>query len=223
VPIRERAVDELAHIDYGLATSVAEGIGVANPVPPGGNHKPVSSPALSLDNLRGDHSIRTRMIAVLVTDGVDTGQVTQAREALGAQGAIVEALAPHDGKVRGSDGNGYAVDRALPTVASVLYDAVLLPGGPTGTPDLASDETAMRFVRDAYRHGKAIGALGSGVGMLAALEAEGLHIASGHGHVCTDRGVVTDTTTGATSEEFAQAFAEAIATHRHWDRPSVRC
>ncbi|AGP54204.1 catalase [Streptomyces rapamycinicus] len=223
VHVRERTVEQLAQVDYDLASQVAQGIGVALPEPGANNHKPQASPALSFENLQGDGSIRTRQIAVLVMDGVDTGQLTQAQEALTAQGAIVEALAPHDGKVVGADGNGYAVDRALPTVASVLYDAVLLPGGPTGTPGLASDSEAMRFVRDAYRHGKPIAALGSGVGILSSLDPEGLHIASGHGHVCTDRGVVTDTTTGAASEEFTHAFTEAIAAHRHWDRPRVRC
>ncbi|WHX17804.1 catalase [Streptomyces malaysiensis subsp. malaysiensis] len=223
VHVRERTVEQLAHVDYDLASQVAQGIGVARPEPGANNHKPQASPALSLDNLHGDGSIRTRQIAVLVTDGVDTGQLAQAQEALTAQGAVVEAIAPHDGKVLGADGNGYAVDRALPTVASVLYDAVLLPGGPTGTPALGSDNAAMRFVRDAYRHGKPIGALGSGVGILSTLEPEGLHIASGHGHVCTDRGVVTDTTTGAASEDFTRAFTEAIAAHRHWNRPPVRC
>ncbi|WP_432037776.1 catalase [Streptomyces cucumeris] len=223
VEIRERTVGELARIDHGLATAVAEGIGVAVPAPGPDDHKPLASPALSLDQLRGDHSIRTRTIAVLVTDGVDTVQLGQAKEALSARGAVVEALAPRDGTVRGSDGEDCPVDRALPTVASVLYDAVLLPGGPVGTPDLSSDSAAMRFVRDAYRHGKPIGALGSGVGLLAALETEGLHIASGHGHVCADRGVVTDTTTGAASEEFTRAFTEAVAAHRHWDRPAARC
>ncbi|MCQ8831149.1 catalase [Streptomyces malaysiensis] len=223
VHVRERTVEQLAHVDYDLASQVAQGIGVAMPEPGANNHKPQASPALSLDNLHGDGSIRTRQIAVLVTDGVDTGQLAQAQEALTAQGAVVEAIAPHDGKVLGADGNGYAVDRALPTVASVLYDAVLLPGGPTGTPALGSDSAAMRFVRDAYRHGKPIGALGSGVGILSTLEPEGLHIASGHGHVCTDRGVVTDTTTGAASEDFTRAFTEAIAAHRHWNRPPVRC
>ncbi|MCG0291025.1 catalase [Streptomyces sp. PSAA01] len=223
VHVRERTVEQLARIDYDLASQVAQGIGVAMPEPGANTHEPQASPALSLENLRGDGSIRTRQIAVLVMDGVDTAQLTQAQEALTAQGAVVEALAPHDGKVTGADGNGYAVDRALPTVASVLYDAVLLPGGPAGTPDLASDSAAMRFVRDAYRHGKPIGALGSGVGVLSSLDPEGLHIASGHGHVCTDRGVVTDTTTGTASEEFTRAFTEAIAAHRHWDRPRVRC
>ncbi|MET8009997.1 catalase [Streptomyces sp. NPDC005271] len=221
--VRERTVEELSNVDYGLATAVAKGIGVPNPAPGGTTHQQASSPALSLENLRGEQTIHTRTIAVLVTDGVDTDQLSQAQEALTTQGAVVEALAQHDGKVRGSDGNGYTVDRALPTVASVLYDAVLIPGGPAGTPDLSTDPNAMRFIRDAYLHGKPIGALGSGVGVLASIKPDGLRIASEHAHVCADQGVVTDTTTGSTSEEFTRAFTEAIAAHRHWGRPLVRC
>ncbi|GAA2471879.1 catalase [Streptomyces longisporus] len=220
--VRARTVEQLAKVDGGLAREVARGIGV--PEPDGtepGTYK-LTSPALSLESLRGDGSIRTRQIAVLVTDGVDAEQVTSVREALAAEGAVVEALAPTDGMVRGADGESYAVDRALPTVASVLYDAVLLPGGQDGAPAVAKDPDALRFVRDAYRHGKPVGALGSGVDVLSALEPEGLRLSTGDRRTVADRGVVTDTSPGTPDTEFVQAFVDAIAAHRHWDRPPVR-
>lgn len=144
------------------------------------------------------------------------------RERLAAEGAVVEALAPVDGEVRGADGELYTVDRALPTVASVLYDAVLLPGGPVDTPPTAADQDAMRFVRDAYRHGKPIGALGSGVGVLSSLEPEGLRLSAEFHRVESDHGVVTETSPGPAGEEFLDAFVAAIAAHRHWDRPPTR-
>jgi catalase len=160
---------------------------------------------------------------VLVTDGVDAELVTSVRAALAAEGANVEALAATDGTVEGADGERYTVDRALPTVASVLYDAVLLPGGPVGTPPTTADQDAMRFVRDAYRHGKPVGALGSGVGILSSLEPEGLRLSTEFHRVVTDQGVVTDTSPGTASEEFLRAFVDAVAAHRHWDRPPLRC
>jgi catalase len=80
----------------------------------------------------------------------------------------------------------------------------------------------MRFVRDAYRHGKPVGALGSGVGILSALEPEGLRLSTEFHRVVADQGVVTDTSPGAASEEFTRAFVEAIAAHRHWNRPPAR-
>ncbi|MFI5794219.1 catalase [Streptomyces sp. NPDC051677] len=220
--VRTRTVEELAKVDAELAREVAHGIGVPDPSGTEPEFKP-SSPALSLESesLRGDGSIRTRQIAVLVTDGVDPEQVTSVREALADEGAIVEALAATDGEVSGADGELYTVDRALPTVASVLYDAVLLPGGPTGTPSITADPDAMRFVRDAYRHGKPVGALGSGVGVLSGLHLEGLRLSTEFHRVVADQGVVTDTSPGTASPEFVREFVTAIAAHRHWNRPPV--
>ncbi|KUM79333.1 catalase [Streptomyces griseorubiginosus] len=226
--VRARTVEQLAKVNGELATEVARGIGVPLPSGPAAEAAEASeasksaSPALSLEAQRGDGSIRTRKIAVLVTDGIDAEQVTSVRERLAAEGAIVEALAPVDGEVRGADGELYTVDRALPTVASVLYDAVLLPGGPVGTSPAAADPDALRFVRDAYRHGKPIGALGSGVGILSALEPEGLRLSTEFHRVESDLGVVTETSPGAAGEEFLDAFVAAIAAHRHWDRLPTR-
>ncbi|MFF7763542.1 catalase [Streptomyces griseorubiginosus] len=226
--VRARTVEQLAKVNGELATEVARGIGVPLPSGPAAEATEAAetsksaSPALSLEAQRGDGSIRTRKIAVLVTDGIDAEQVTSVRERLAAEGAIVEALAPVDGEVRGADGELYTVDRALPTVASVLYDAVLLPGGPVGTSPAAADPDALRFVRDAYRHGKPIGALGSGVGILSALEPEGLRLSTEFHHVESDLGVVTETSPGAAGEEFLDAFVAAIAAHRHWDRLPTR-
>jgi catalase len=219
--VRARTVEHLAKVDGELATRVARGIGVPEPAAGETAYK-LSSPALSLESLRGDGSIRTRQIAVLVTDGIDAEQVTSVRERLAAEGAVVEALAPTDGELRGADGELYTVDRALPTVASVLYDAVLLPGGPVGTPPTAADQDVMRFVRDAYRHGKPIGALGSGVGILSSLEPEGLRLSTEFHRVESDQGVVTETSPGPAVEEFLDGFVAAIASHRHWDRLPTR-
>ncbi|KUM78303.1 catalase [Streptomyces curacoi] len=220
--VRARTVEHLAKVNGGLATEVARGIGVPEPSATQAADK-LSSPALSLESLRGEGSVRTRQVAVLVADGVDPAQVASVREALTAEGAIVETLAAADGAVPGDDGEPVAVDRALPTVASVLYDAVLLPGGPVGTPATAADPDAMRFVRGAYRHGKPVGALGSGVGVLSSLEPEGVRLSAEFHHTVSDHGVVTDTSPGPASEEFLDAFIAALSAHRHWGRPPARC
>jgi catalase len=199
--VREGVVRQLGQVDADLAARVAEGVGVPPP-PDARTLEPTPSPALSMasENLRGDGSIRTRQIAVLVDDGVDGGQLASLKDALGGRGAIVEALAPHDGHVRGADGSQVPVDRARPTVASVLYDAVILPDG------AAASDDALRFVGDAYRHEKAVGALGSGVGVLERI-----------GVPLDADGVVTDASGG-----FADAFATAVAAHRHRGRPPLR-
>ncbi|MDO0930585.1 catalase [Streptomyces sp. DG2A-72] len=218
--VRQRTVEQLGHVHHGLAAAVAEGIGV-EPPDKEDTPQPEPSPALSMtsDKLRGDGSIRTRQVAVLVGDGVDAAQVGTVREVMEDGGAIVEELAFHDGTVRDSDDGRHQVDRALPTVASVLYDAVVVPGGAR---ELAGDATVQRFVRDAYRHGKPVGALGSGVDLVAMLEPDGLRLAGDGDGTVADRGVVTETSTGPASERFLSQLTAAIAAHRHWDRPPVR-
>ncbi|MFF4289428.1 catalase [Streptomyces sp. NPDC001633] len=215
--VRERTVGELAHIDHTLASKVAEGLGIPAPEATD-TPRPTPSPALSLENLKGDGSIRSRQIAVLVRDGVDAQQVGGLKQALGEQGAFVEALAPQDGEVSGASG-GLSADRALPTVASVLYDAVVLPDGGLGAGDTAADGAARRFVLDAYRHGKAIGALGSGIEVLKKLLPDQVRTASGGAEPVSDQGVVTAAANGGA---FARAFAEATAAHRHRNRPPAR-
>jgi catalase len=219
--VRQRTVDELNHVDHGLAVAVAQGIGAEEPSESEAGSYKLTSPAVSIESKRGTGSIRTRQIAVLVTDGVDAPQVNAVREALTAEGAIVEIIAPHDGEVTDAGGAPFAVDRALPTVASVLYDAVLLPGGPSIALEAAADDQAVRFVRDAYRHCKPIAALGASVAALADLAPAGILTATDETGLVTDRGVVTDTTSGAAPEPFTRAFMEAIAAHRHWSRPPV--
>jgi catalase len=221
VSVRERTVSELASVDRGLASAVAEGLGL--PAPEGG--APVSlretSPALSIESLPGDGSIRTRMVAVLLTEGVDAAQAVAVRDALTERGAIVEALASRAGAVGASDGGSYPVDRPLATVASVLYDAVVVPGASAGARDILADNDSQRFLRLTYLHGKPIAALGSGVGALARLEPEGLRIAQEGEGTVTEHGVVTNTATGTAGSGAAEAFIDALAAHRHHHRPPL--
>ncbi|MBB1244699.1 catalase [Streptomyces durbertensis] len=214
--VRERTVAELARVNVSLAEQVAEGVGVRAPGDISDVADPVVSPALSLESLRGDGSIRTRQIAVLVVDGVDGAQPDRLREELEARGAVVEALAPHDGTVDGADGRPVGVDRALPTMASVLYDAVLLPSAPPGTLRSAAQGAIPRFVGDALRHGKAVGALGEAVDLLSGLPgapetAPGAGLPERHG-------VVVDPGPSPDVAAFAGTFADCVAAHRHFQR-----
>ncbi|QNP74404.1 catalase [Streptomyces roseirectus] len=219
--VRTRTVAELAHVDLDLAQRVARGIGVPEPAEKGPEFGAVS-PALSIEALPGDGSVRTRTVAVLAHDGVDGRHLTSVREALAARGAVVEVIAPEAGSLDTTSEGPYPVDRALPTVASVLYDAVLLPGGPVGTPDLITDPDVIRFARDAYRHGKPLAALGSGVGVLSAVVPDTVRLATPTSGAVADRGVVSDAAAGPARAEFVEAFTRALAAHRHPQRPPVR-
>ncbi|HEY8978051.1 MAG TPA: catalase [Streptomyces sp.] len=226
ISVRTRTVTELAHVDLDLAQHVARGIGVPEPADKEAEFTAASgvaaSPALSIETFPGDGSVRTRKIAVLAGDGVDGRQLTALREAFTARGAVVEVVAPFAGSLATTDGGPHPADRAMPTVASVLYDAVLLPGGPVGTPDLITDPDVIRFARDAYRHGKPLAALGSRVGVLAAVVPDTVRTATPANGPVSDQGVVTDAAAGPPRPEFVEAFTEALAAHRYPHRPPGR-
>jgi catalase len=204
--VREGVVENLNHVDHDLAVAVAEGVGVEPPEKAVTDNHGRSSPALSQANTA--HSPATRKIAILVADGVDGGQVAAAVAALRELGTLPEVLAPRDGTVTAADGTAVKVTRGLPTVHSVLYDAVLVPGGAESVRTLSGDGKAVHFVTEAYKHYKAVGALGAGAELLSARVLSGR---DGPGVVIADD----------TDEGFITAFAEAVAAHRHFDRETA--
>jgi catalase len=125
--IREGVVRNLANVDHDLAVRVAEGVGVEPPEKPAGSTADRRSPALSQDNSPKD-SVATRQIAILAADGVQADHIRTITEALTEAGARWEVLAAVDGTLSAAGGQEVPVTRALTTVASVLYDAVLVPG-----------------------------------------------------------------------------------------------
>ena len=219
--VRERMVGMLAQVDRTLAEQVAQGLGLAVPklagplnlsVPADADPKtyePVArkqavarSQALSMASTVKD-SAETRKVAILAADGVDGDEIDAMRRALLAARAVPKIVAPHGGSLKPGAGAAPAVDFTLLTVGSVLFDAVFIPGGAASTSALAGDATAVLFVREAYKHCKAVAASGTG---LAVLEAAGVDARD----VLARREGVNAQLTGA--------FIEAIAQHRDWGR-----
>jgi catalase len=210
--IREGVVEHLNRVDHELAVQVAEGIGVLPPASAGTPNHGRSSPALSQANAPKD-SITARKVAILVADGVESADVASVGEALVDAGAICEVLAAKDGAVRAANGGQVEVTKAMPTMASVLYDAVLIPGGPDSVRALKADGLAVHFVAEAFKHGKAIGAVDAGIELLERAGLTGVQFADGG--VRTDQGVVTRRGSAA---DFESSLISAIAAHRHWER-----
>ncbi|MCP2343046.1 catalase [Actinomadura rupiterrae] len=203
-PIREGVVAHLNEVDHELAVRVAEGIGVEPPKSSGLPNHGRSSPALSQANT-SFASARGRKIAVLAADGVESGVVASVGETLIREGAIVEVLAADDGTVQALNGARVEVTRRLGTVGSVLYDAVVVPGGPECVEALAQDGDALHFVTEAYKHCKPVAAHGAGRELL---EKAGI--------VFTD----DDPALIVASDEavLASRVQAAVAAHRNWER-----
>jgi catalase len=216
--IRERVVEHLNHVDHELAVRVAEGVGVAPPATAAVANHGRSSPALSQARQPTD-TVAGRKVAILATEGVDADEITRVREALAADGATCEVIGPREGTVNGVGNGAVEVEHALPTVGSVLYDAVVIPDGKESASALTADGDALHFVAEAYKHGKAIGALGTGIGLIEAARIHGVRLANIHESDVADRGVITQTAGDGVSDDFLGELTRAIAAHRHWNRP----
>ena len=225
--IRQRTVDNLAHVDAKLATRVAAPLGIAAPdakaaaARPGFRVAPVAitanaSAALSMAQ-SVDGSIATRKVAILVADGVDGAAVERVKQGLLVAGAQCKMLAAQLGTVTTTDGALLAIDHTLVNTPSVAFDAVYLPALAGGISPLADNGDAVHFVLEAYKHCKAIAASGSGAALMLSL---GIEARKDSGLSKPQSGVVLSGP-GALQPEFVQAFIEAIGQHRHWERSRI--
>ncbi|HEY8035261.1 MAG TPA: catalase [Methylobacter sp.] len=218
--VRERMVSMLAQIDKLLAYRVAEGLGMAAPKPPGGSEnvqrtsEPKMDPALSMANTRKD-SIIGRKIAVLVANNVDKASLAVCKS-LEAEGAVIKFIAPRLGEIKNSEEEFIKVNYSLPTVGSVMFDAVFIPGGQQSVEALCADAHAVLFVKEAYKHGKAIAAHYNGTMLIAqAARSAGIE----HGEF-QGPGVIT-LPSGVINDSFVKNFISAIAMHRSTERPDL--
>ncbi|MCY7346769.1 MAG: catalase [Pyrinomonadaceae bacterium] len=229
--IRERVVYILNQIDETLASKVADNLGIEIPAkldlpmnmsfPADANpddYQPIpkkdakvkKSAALSMANTVKD-TIKTRQIAFLVADGFDADDVKTMKNALENQGAKAKIIGLKSKSVKDASGNEMKVDHALRTVASVLFDAVYIPGGEQSIAALSEEADAIEFVNEAFRHCKAIAASGAGVNFLK----EETYVRK----AANDKAVILNEN-GA--KDAAQNFIKAIAEHRNWDREKAR-
>ncbi|WP_159669901.1 catalase [Andreprevotia sp. IGB-42] len=169
--IRERVVSLLVHVDGKLAQGVAHGLGFEVPaaaplasdisfpeLPP--------SPALSLSFYPGDGSIKTRKVAILVADGVDTDGVHALYNAVLAGGGVPRVISHRLGKVNNLKDAPIVVEGTLEAMPSVLFDAVVIPSGPKSATTLGNNALALDFLREQYRHCKPILVVGDGKALL---------------------------------------------------------
>ncbi|MFD2422520.1 catalase [Amycolatopsis pigmentata] len=215
--VRARTVTELNHVDHQLAARVAEGIGVVAPTEEVRPNHGRSSPALS-QLTAPTNRIATRRIAVLAADGVDAIGTRRLIDDLTKREAVVEVLAPADGELRAAAGEPLEADRQLNTMASVLYDAVVVACGPDSVETLGHDGYALHFVAEAYKHVKPVAAFGAGRDLLRQAGVTG-PIAEADLQVVAEEGVIT--TTAAREDldtEFFDALATEVARHRAWER-----
>jgi catalase len=215
--IRERVVSMLANVDAGLADTLAAQLGMKRPeaMPKALKRSPRSeverSPALSLFARPGEGGIRGRRIAIMVADGVDGAAARALHEGLAKQGAVPRYIAPRLGPAASENGEPIDVEVTLETMPGVLFDALAVPGGKAAIKVLGNVGHALEFIKEQYRHGKAILALGAGADLV---ENAGVPAMLPTG--APDPGVLVGREAGA--GDLVAKFTAAIAKHRHHER-----
>ncbi len=237
VEIRDRMLGILSLIDKNLAAGVAFALRISVPqdpalpinhsIPADGDPADydslivegtlAKSEALSMATTPKD-SISTRKIAFLVADGVDGNSVKTVKAALESKGAVVCIIAPRSNYVLTENDEQIPVTESFLTAASVLYDAVYVPGGTNSVASVEADADAVHFLNQAFKHCKAIAADASAMQVLEATYFSKKLPAGYSDEVVLREGIVIGDKPG----ELADKFALAIAQHRFWEREKPR-
>ena len=237
IAVRERMLNFLLQIDESLAAAVAYKLGMHIPkelttqlnqtMPADADPEKyrsivkegslTKSKALSMANTVNS-SIATRKIAILAADGVNADNLMAVKNAIAAEGAICDVIAPRLGFISGENDTDIPVDKSLLTTASVFYDAVYVPGGTNSVATLEADADAIHFLNEAFKHCKAIAADDDALQVLEATYFARKLPEDNDDDTVSAEGIII----GIDAEELSRQFIEAIAQHRFWDREVPR-
>jgi catalase len=234
--VRQRMLEHLKKINEVLAKQVAKGIGEKIDQTPA---KPKSSTSKGTSDTPGELEIlemattpttasggllktkglsmeedqpklaKGRKVAILLAAGVAIDQVEAMQSALQAEKVLSEIVAPHIGEI---EGNGGVIEatKTFANSSSVLFDAVYVPGGLESVEMLTDIPDALRFVDEAYKHGKAIAASAEGVDLVKK---------SNTGNLVSEEDAAGQGVLFASdAKSLAPDFIQAIANHRFHDR-----
>jgi catalase len=204
--IRSRVVSHLLNIDGTLATTVADGLGLALPEAAQAARPTIMDlpPSDALSIVRnGPDSLKGRKLGILLTDGADAAIFNALVKAVEKEAAVYEVIAPKISGVTLSDGTMVAAKQKIDGGPSVLYDAIAVVASKEGAALLAIDAAAKDFVTDAFTHCKFIALTAE-----AHLLFEKAGIADDMDDACLPLGVAKD----------AANFLAACRALRHWPR-----
>ncbi|MEP6737103.1 MAG: catalase [Chryseolinea sp.] len=237
IAIRERMLVILSNIEKGLAQEVAYGLGLSIPkelpetlnqsIPADANPQRYESVSREISIVKSDalsmantikNSIRTRKVAVLAADGVDEKSLNKVKSALESEGAVVDVIAPKLGMLISENNSQIPVNNSFLTAASVLYDAVYVPGGTNSVATIAAEANAIHFLNEAFKHCKAIASDETARQVLDATYFRKKLPNDGSEASALREGVVI---TGDLTK-LSDIFIKAISQHRFWDRERPR-
>jgi catalase len=210
--IKQRMLDRFNQVDHELAKRVAEGLGMPAPVQPANSNHGQKSDALSQQNTA--KTTKGRKVAILAAEGVDGAQVAAFKQALKESQVEAEIVSKFGGMIKTVEGQELMVDKTFLTGASVMFDAIYVPGGDASIKTLKMTGEALHFINEAFKHCKPIAATQEGVELLQASDLKGVSLDGAS--TANDQGVIAAREQDAS--KVAQAFVKAIAEHRFWNR-----
>ncbi|MHA4739663.1 catalase [Dyadobacter sp. MSC1_007] len=237
VEVRKRMLGILSMVDKGLASEVAFALRLSIPQDPElpmnrsvpadadpADYDPIvvegsltMSPALSMANSPKD-SIKSRKIAFLAADGVDGASFMTVKTALEGAGAMVEIIAPRLNFILSETSEEIPVNHSFLTAASVLYDAVYVPGGTNSVATVEAEANAVHFLNEAFKHCKAIAADAGAMQVL-----ESTYFSKKLPEDFSDKSVlINGVVISDDAKNLARQFIMAIAQHRFWERETQR-
>lgn len=203
--LHQRLVDMLGNVNPELAQKVAQGLG-ATPPKNAASPTQFASPALSIANTPA--SPKTKKVAVLIANGFDKAQFDAITLALTGAGACFDAVSQELGPVTAQDKTIVEANQTFATTASVLYDALYIPGGPH-TEALKVLAEVQGNLCDAYKHYKTIGLAGNAQALLCLL-----------GDVQnTEPGIICQQ--NKNMEVYTADFMAALTKGRHFERSNT--
>lgn len=233
--VYERMSARLADINLELAQSVAELVGASPPQKGSREYHGKTTKQVSQTEIQPrEPTIETRRVAIIIADGYDPVSYNGIVGALKAAKALPFTIAPRRTPIFAAgeskeSGKGVKPDHHLEGMRSTMFDSVFVPGGADSIATLRKNGRALHWVREAYGHLKAIGAVGEAVDFVKdACELPGMEFSTS-ADVVDSYGVVTASQVKPESfketlkmakgaKDFVDAYTFEISQHKNFER-----
>ena len=206
--IRERVVDQLAHIDISLAQAVGKNLGIAltdeqtQIAPPPDVNGLKKDPSLSLYAVP-DSDIKGRVVGILLNGKVKSSDLLTILQALKTKGVHAKLLYSRMGEIVADDGSTLTIAATFAGAPSLTVDAVIVPCGDIA--DIEDNGDARYYLLEAYKHLKPIALAGEARRFKAQLNIDSQG----------EEGVVEG---GDADNRFMDELFTLMAAHRVWSR-----
>ena len=196
--VRQQNVNLLVNIDKGLASIVANNIGVN---PPNGSNVPVSTSYRSLSQASTPKYAATQKVGVLIGNDFNDQEVTNVLNALQENGVFIDIISEHLGTVTGANGKEFKVNKTFLTSSPYLVDSIYVVGGSAGYQGKFIQDIN-DFIHEAYKHYKPIGVA-----------------TTGHSYIKTsNNNNLAEVVFAENNPNFSEELISAIAEQRFWKR-----